>query len=39
MTQETQTGLRNSLEGWERVGRRFKGKGTYDHLWPINVDV
>ena len=41
MTQGTQTGLCNNLEGWERVGggREFTREGTYVHLWLIHVEA
>ena len=29
----------DNLEGWDRVGRRFRREGTCVHLWLIHVDV
>ena len=41
MTQETQMGLYNNLEGWdaEGSGREVQRKGTYVYPWLIHVDV
>ena len=39
MTQGTQTGFCDNLEGWKKVGRRFEREVTYVYLWMIYVDV
>lgn len=41
MTQGTQPGVRNNLEGWEgqEKGGRFKREGACVCLWLIHIDV